>query len=122
MIEQLDIPLNSHAVFIASIIVALIVVCLIVWTAFNIFLFIGPTITKWVETKRTHQDAQSAASLKRVRKLLEILAHDVLKHRLLGLISLDQELKKSEQNQGHITKEQLDDIRDEMFRLCYGVE
>ena len=87
--------------------------------------FLGHTLSQWVAQTRKKQDEISADKLLHVRKLLECLAHDVLKHRLLGLHSLFEEMQ---QYYGGSGKKKLDfraispekDVafRDEFFRLC----
>ena len=109
---------NSPAIFVVTILIAILAVLLIIGSLLNIFMFIGPSLSQWIERMRWKSDAESAATLKRVRKSLEILAHDVLKHRLLGLSSLAQQLKRGRKEGKQFSKEQLADMRDEMFRLC----
>ena len=87
--------------------------------------FFGHTLSQWVARTRRKDDEISADKLLRVRKLLECLAHDVLKHRLLGLHSLFEEMRQFYGNSGHkkigsmsIPPEKGAAFRDEFFRLC----
>ena len=82
--------------------------------------FYGRTLSSWVNKTRNKEDELSAEKLMNVRKRLEILAHDLLKHRLLGLDTLTREMRLyfNEKNPKNITPEQLDDMRNEFFRLC----
>ena len=111
---------NSRLIFIGTIITSVILVLLFIGTSLYLYTNCGPTLTQWIDKLRKRGDAASASKLKRVRTLLEILAHDVLKHRLLGLISLSEGVKsvKKEDGKYELTAEQLDRIREEMFRLC----
>ena len=60
--------------------------------------FYGHTLSEWIERTRRKNDEFSAEKLLNVRKRLEIMAHDILKHRLLGLASLVQEIKLETDN------------------------
>ncbi|MBQ9816798.1 MAG: hypothetical protein IJM59_04955 [Proteobacteria bacterium] len=83
--------------------------------------FYGHTLSEWIERTRRKNDEFSAEKLLNVRKRLEIMAHDILKHRLLGLASLVQEIKLETDNGKKIsslTQERLDSISAEVFRLC----
>lgn len=87
--------------------------------------FLGHTLSQWVAKTRKKQDEISADKLLHVRKLLERLAHDVLKHRLLGLHSLFEEMRQYYGGENGkkldfraISPEKDVAFRDEFFRLC----
>lgn len=93
----------------------------------NIGRFSGHTLSQWVAKTRKKDDEISADKLNHVRLLLERLAHDVLKHRLLGLHSLFQEMegeysptKKNRKTLKFksVSSEKDTAFRDEFFRLC----
>ncbi len=111
---------NSRLIFLLTIFAIVVQLLLILGVMLNIFVYLGPTLAQWIEKQRTKGDATNAANLRRVRKLLEILAHDVLKHRLLGMVSLSEEVKNVKKQDGsyELTNDQLDGVREEMFRLC----
>lgn len=111
---------NSPATFILTIVITCILILIVIAFYLHINLFVGLTLSQWIEKTRLKPDASSANMLKRVRQHLEILAHDVLKHRFMGLQSLAQSIKKNADDNGKIklTPEQLDDLRKEIFRLC----
>ena len=87
---------------------------------FNIGRFYGRTLSGWVNKNRSKDDEITAEKLMNIRKRLENLAHDLLKHRLLGLNSLTHEMRLyfNEDNPKKLTADQLNDMRDEFFRLC----
>lgn len=89
--------------------------------------FFGRTLSQWVCRTRGRDDEISAEKLKQVRKRLEALAHDVLKHRLLGLHSLLEEMRPyydpvrqalPPEERRNPTPEQDMAFRDEFFRIC----
>ncbi|MBR4985077.1 MAG: hypothetical protein IKY83_04985 [Proteobacteria bacterium] len=83
--------------------------------------FYGKTLSLWIDRTRRRKDEYSAEKLQKIRKHLEVLAHDVLKHRLLGLASLIREMKQ-ETDQGKkiqdLPEAKLEAYRAEFFRLC----
>ncbi len=83
--------------------------------------FYGRTLSEWIEKTRHKSDEFSAERLIHIRKRLEVFAHDVLKHRLLGLASLIQELRQ-ETDDGKtihaLSKERAESTSAEIFRLC----
>lgn len=111
---------NSTATFILAIVITGILLLIVLAFYLNINHFVGPTLSQWIDKIRLKPDAASANMLKHVRHHLEILAHDVLKHRFLGLQSLALNIQKKADKDGRITltPEQLDDLREEVFRLC----
>ena len=101
--------------------------------------FFGQTLSQWIQKTRLKQDEISAEKLLNVRKRIEIFAHDVVKHRLLGLESLLEETQAalidakdcsqaSEQTlianatalntELKLSPEQETAFREEFFRLC----
>lgn len=83
--------------------------------------FYGRTLSEWIDKTRHKADEYSAERLIHIRKRLEVFAHDVLKHRLLGLASLIQELRQETQDGKTIhalSQERTESISAEIFRLC----
>lgn len=83
--------------------------------------FYGQTLSQWIERTRNKNDEYSAEKLIIIRKQFEILAHDILKHRLLGLTSLVEEIKEVTEGGSKIQKlslEQQTAFRTEIFRLA----
>ncbi len=86
--------------------------------------FYGRTLANWVLRTRTKNDESSAEKLIYIKKHLEVLAHDILKHRLFGLDTLTKEMRpyfdKSNPNNviGKPYPPELLALRDEFFRLC----
>ena len=82
--------------------------------------FYGKTLSQWIDKTRHKEDEYSAERLKNVQKLLEILAHDILKHRILGMASLIDalrtELATTPLNAIPIERQEM--IRNEFFRIC----
>lgn len=83
--------------------------------------FYGRTLSEWIDKTRHKTDEFSAERLIHIRKRLEVFAHDVLKHRLLGLASLIQELRQ-ETSDGktihELSQERIESTSAEIFRLC----
>ncbi len=86
--------------------------------------FYGRTLANWVLRTRSKNDESSAEKLIYVKKHLEVLAHDILKHRLFGLDTLTKAMRpyfdKSNPNNviGKEYPPELQALRDEFFRLC----
>ena len=86
--------------------------------------FYGRTLANWVLKTRSKNDESSAEKLIYIKKHLEVLAHDILKHRLFGLDTLTKEMRpyfdKSNPNNviGKEFPPELIALRDEFFRLC----
>ena len=78
---------------------------------------LGRTLSQWIARTRRKTDEYSAERVRCVQKQLEILAHDVLKHRILGIASLVQELGESG-NLAELPPDRLELYRTEFFRLC----
>ena len=55
--------------------------------------FYGRTLANWVLKTRSKNDESSAEKLIYIKKHLEVLAHDILKHRLFGLDTLTKEMR-----------------------------
>lgn len=84
--------------------------------------FFGHTLSQWIQKTRLKEDETSATKLLNVRKRIEHFAHDVVKHRLLGLESLLEETHTALQNSNAehppLSQEQQVAFREEFFRLC----
>lgn len=111
---------GSKLLYFAAIASLCITGLLVIAVSLNIWRFVGLSLSQWIDKTRQKTDAVSAQKLIRVRKLLENLAHDVLKHRLLGLHSLVGEIASHDGNTGEnaLSAEKYDDFREEIFRLC----
>lgn len=118
MFDSIYLLPNSTATFILTIVFTCIFTLIVIVFLIHINLFVGLTLSQWIDKIRNKTDAASATTLKHIRKHLEILAHDVLKHRFLGLRSLALSIQKAESTHEKLTSEQIDDIREEVFRLC----
>ena len=77
----------------------------------------GRTLSQWIDRTRKKNDEISAEKLFNIRKKFEVLAHDVLKHRLLGLASLIEEIREELKKTPHLPPEKIDAYRIEFFRL-----
>ena len=110
---------------------ALLLLALVAAIAFarRIWRLKGTPLTSWIRQKRRNPTSDEAHQLLAVQAILDTLAHDVLKHRLLGLVSLVQSLDVLEQeiasdgqsSAEHLTKthpEQWEGLRSELLRLC----
>jgi hypothetical protein len=77
-------------------------------------------LANWIARKRRSQRPEDARRLLAIGRILATLAHDVLKHRLLGLVSLAQSLEElSEPSTGTLTSpSSWDTMRAELLRLC----
>ncbi|MBQ9244570.1 MAG: hypothetical protein IJ165_15330 [Proteobacteria bacterium] len=83
--------------------------------------FYGQTLSAWIDRSRRRKDEYTAEVMRKIRKHLEALAHDVLKHRILGLASLISEIKSETDNGRNIQElpePRLEAYRGEFFRLC----
>lgn len=107
--------------YITAIVLTLISGALFVLLLLHSGRFYGVTLSAWVDRSRRRKDEYTAEKLQKIRKHLEVLAHDVLKHRLLGLASLISEMKAETDNGRKIQElpeSRLDTYRSEFFRLC----
>ena len=77
----------------------------------------GRTLSQWIDRTRKKNDEISAEKLFNIRKKFEALAHDVLKHRLLGLASLIEEIRDELKKTPQLPPEKIDLYRIEFFRL-----
>lgn len=114
-------------VYIAAFVLLILSFCLLILAYRHSGHFFGFTLSQWVERTRRNTDEISAEKLRNVRKLLEVFAHDVLKHRLLGLHSLFEDMQtyynaKPTGDSSHVapklTLAQDATFRDEFFRIC----
>ena len=83
--------------YISFVVLALTVPTIIVLSARYLWPWLyGQPLAGWVERRRCDPTEEETHQLSTIRKILGTLAHDVLKHRLLGLISLIQSLDAAE--------------------------
>ncbi|MCL2325346.1 MAG: hypothetical protein FWC40_02430 [Proteobacteria bacterium] len=120
MLEQILVYPSSTAFYVGAVVFFCILLVLLILSIVNARYFVGLTLSQWIDATRQKKDYLSATKLVAVRKLLDALAHDVLKHRLLGLGSLVEEVRKMTTPEGAkpVSSEALDDFREEIFRLC----
>lgn len=77
-------------------------------------LLVGLPLSRWILKSRQKTGAEEARQLSDARNILATLAHDVLKHRLLGLVSL----ARSMDERLEADPDSWDKMRQELLRLC----
>ena len=110
------------------VVLALAVIAVIALALWFLIPSMGKPLSSWVAQRRENPDTEETRRLLAARAVLGTLAHDVLKHRLLGLVSLVQSLdlleeKARESEPGilladHTQPQKWEGLRAELLRLC----
>ncbi|MFA5625356.1 MAG: hypothetical protein WC966_09945 [Bradymonadales bacterium] len=109
---------TSGIIYYLSLAVAVILLPILLLLLYRSFDVLGLSLAQWVKRAQRREDEATANKMQDIRKLLETLAHDVLKHRLLGMISLVRLLDGGDGKPRALSTKEYDDFLEEIFRLC----
>lgn len=109
---------SSALIYYLSLVVVVVLLPVLIVILYKSLDVIGLTLSQWILKAQRKDDEATAKKLQDIRKLLDTLAHDVLKHRLLGMISLVGLLDEGDGTPKSLSAQDYDDYLEEIFRLC----